>query len=179
MKVSVTLPPEPIGPTLSEEEFLDAVRDPRARDVFAKLIAFAKSIGTVSFAKRSASARFPYAGTGDVKFFRLHVGGNKNGKVKIVELDTQLKKRGLDDTLAWTFARKLDSLFSGVGLKPDRPVPSRLLTAGEVAPRLSDLEDLYRFLVDELRSLTPTKTPEDIDEEYEEESDDGIDSGEA
>ncbi len=180
MDVSVNLPQEPKdkGTTLSEQEFLDSVRDPRARDVFIKLIAFAKSIGTVSCAKRSLTARFPYASTGDVKLFRLHVGPKNNGKVKIVALDEQLKKRGLDDALAWTFARKLDSMFPQVGLNPDRPVPSRLLRADEVEPCLSDFEDLYSYLVDELRSLTPTRTPADIDEEHEEESNNGMDSDE-
>lgn len=180
MAVSVSLPPEPKekGTTLSEQEFLDSVDDTQTKDVYTRLITFAKSIGRVSFATRSLCVRYPYAGTGELRLFRLFGARKKRGRIKIIAIDKQLKKRGLDDALAWNFAQELDALIPEVEIKPDRPEPSRLLTIPEVEGHLDDFMNLYRSLTDQLNALTPTNAPEGEESEDEEESNNGIDGDE-
>lgn len=75
--------------------------------------------------KESATVRLPLAGAGDLRLIRLNVGRKNKGRIRIIPIDNQLKRLGLDDALAWSFAQKLDSLFPHVGLKVDRPLFSR------------------------------------------------------
>ena len=58
-KVSVTIPPEEVDKarTLSEQEFLDAVKEPVERDIFARLMAFTKEFGRLDFTGHTVSAR--------------------------------------------------------------------------------------------------------------------------
>jgi hypothetical protein len=172
MAVSVTLPPEPIGKgtTLSEQEFLDSVKDLGARDIFVKLIAFAKEIGHVQCATQSVGARMPFHNTGDLRFFRLF----NNGTVNVGYLGPQLLKRGLSDDIAWTLAKEIAGLFPGVDVKHDKPHLSRKLKAGEVGAKFDDFVSVYRRVIDQLKTMNPTTaaTPgeDESDEDEEDES---------
>lgn len=165
MAVSVTLPQDQKekATTLSEQEFLDSVKAPQTRDLFSKLIAFAKDIGHVSCASQSLSSRIAVHDAGDIKLFRL----TTRGDITPQQLDRQLKKRGLSGELAWDTARELTSLFSGVDLKPDRAGLTRRLTAQEVLPKIEEFMSIYRKAADRLKTMTPTIVPQNADEDDE------------
>jgi hypothetical protein len=152
-KVSVTIPPEEVDKarTLSEQEFLDAVKDSIVRDLFARLMAFTKEFGHLDFTKHSVSARLPFYGTGEIRFFRLW----PDGGIVISNFGYQLRKRGLPDDLGWEVAKNIAELFPGVGVKPDKPEITRPLRAEEVVGRCDEFVAIYRRAIEELLKMSP------------------------
>lgn len=161
--ISVSLPPESPdkSTTLSEQEFLDSVKEPKDRDIFIKLIAFAKEIGHLHCATRGVIARMPFHNTYPLHFFRLRI----DGLIGIGRLDRQLRKRGLPDDLAWALAKDIAALFPGVELKNGTPNLSRNLKASEVADKFEDFVAIYRHAIDQIKTLTPTTAPTSDDDE--------------
>lgn len=151
--ISVTIPPEGVekARTLSEQEFLDAVKDSIVRDLFARLMAFTKEFGHLDFTKHSVSARLPFYGTGEIRFFRLW----PDGGIVISNFGYQLRKRGLPDDLGWEVAKNIAELFPGVGVKPDKPEITRPLRAEEVVGRCDEFVAIYRRAIEELLKMSP------------------------
>jgi hypothetical protein len=169
VSVSVSLPVEPDGkgPTLSEQDFLDLVTDKQAKDIFSRLMSFGKEVGYVRCATKSVSVRIPYGDTGHLRFFRLH----NDGRVKIIPLDSQLKKHGVDDQVAWETAKKLLAIFPEVSLKSDKPELSRYLKAIEIGKHLDQFVSVFEQAAEKIKSIFPTLNPLEKEEGPEEEED--------
>jgi len=164
--ITIILPPKEARRTPSEQEFLESVEDPETRDIFVKLIAFAKEFGHVQCATQSVGARMPFHNTGDLRLFRLFQSGTVG--VGQSRLDRQLQKRGLPDDLAWTLAKEIAGLFPGVDVKQDDPNLSRRLSAREVAAKFDDFVSVYRRVIDQLKAMNPTTTPTPDEDEPDE-----------
>lgn len=178
--VSVILPPEEEHPpTIGVQEFLNGLREPRAREVFTKLIAFANEIGYARPTPHTVVAAMDYKGTGELTFFRL--GGQKrHGEVNVTPLDQQLRKRGVDEQVAIDTARHLVTLFPQVGLKTGKAALARKLKASEVGAKLDEFMGVFREAVARITALEPTVIPsveeDDLGEDDEDVSNDGVDA---
>jgi hypothetical protein len=153
-KVSVTIPPEEVDKarTLSEQEFLDAVKEPVERDIFARLMAFTKEFGRLDFTGHTVSARLRLHDMGEIRFFRLRPGSG----IIFMDIGDQLQKRGLADDLAWEIARKAVKLFPALSVDPDKPRIKGSLRARDVAGKYDEFIAIYRWAVDELLKMSPT-----------------------
>lgn len=153
-KVSVTIPPEEVDKarTLSEQEFLDAVKEPVERDIFARLMAFTKEFGRLDFTGHTVSARLRLHDMGEIRFFRLRPGRG----IIFMDIGDQLQKRGLADDLAWEIARKAVKLFPALSVDPDKPRIKGSLRARDVAGKYDEFIAIYRWAVDELLKMSPT-----------------------
>jgi len=170
LPVAITLPPDKKDETttLSEQEFLDSVEDDTAKRIFPDLVAFAKEVGHVQCATASVNARMKFHDTGDLRLFRLYT----RGTIGVVRLDRQLQKRGLPDDLAWTLAEKIAALCPGVDVKHDKPDITRRLKASELAGRVDDFISIYRSVIEELKSMTPTVASTSSNDDVEEDEHD-------
>jgi hypothetical protein len=167
--VSVNLPTETEpGTELPVQEFLNALREPRTREVFAKLIDFASEIGKVKAAPRSMAAVMDYKGTGELRFFRLGLGKQR---VRVIPLGEQLLKRGVDEQVAIDTTKRLAELFPMVGLKSDKCELARTLKPVEVEAKLDEFMDVFREAKARITALEPTVVPSTEDDESEEEDD--------
>ncbi len=176
MIVSVNLPPEKeSGTPLSVQEFLDAIKELRTREVFAKLIDFANEIGKVKPAPRSVAATMEYKGTGELRFFRLYL--KRQGRIRVIPLDQQLRKRGVDEQIAIDTAQRLAEVFPMVGLKSDKYELSRTLKAVEVEAKLDEFKDVFREAVARITTLEPTVLPSSGDDDSEEDDEEVANEG--
>jgi hypothetical protein len=157
--VSVSLPPEENqGRSLSVQEFLDGIKEPRTREVFVKLIDFANEIGYVRPTPHTVLAAMEYKGTGEVRLFRLEQKGNL-GLVRFIPLDQQLNKRGVHEQVAIDIVKLLAELFPEVRLKPGKAALTRKLRVAEVEPKLDEFMDVFREAVARITALEPTVVP--------------------
>lgn len=177
--VTVNLPPErEPGTTLSVQEFLDGLKEPRTREVFTTLISFADEVGGVRPTPHTVVAIIKdYKHTGELRLFRL---GQKNtGEVRIIPLAEQLRKRGIDEQVAIDCAQRLAEIFPQVGLKLGKAELSRKLKAAEVGDRLDEFKDVFREAVARITALEPTAIPSAEKDEPEDDDDvpsDGIEA---
>ena len=150
-QVSVTIPSEEVvkARTLSEQEFLDAVKEPATRDLFARLMTFTKEFGRLDFTKHSVSARLPFHGTGEIRLFRLWTDGG----ITFFVIGDQLRKRGLPDDLAREIARKLGKLFPWVRVHWDTAKITESHRVENVAEKCDDLVAIYRQAVEALKEM--------------------------
>jgi hypothetical protein len=168
---SVSLPPpgpKGPGPTLTDQEFLDGIKEQKARAVFAKLIDFANDeIGYLKRTPHTRRAVMNYKGTGELRFFSL---GQKNqALVRIIPLDRQLRKRGVDEQVAIDTANRLAELFPQVGLKLGKAELRHQLKATEIESKLDEFKDVFRQAVARIMALEPTAIPSVEEDEPEEE----------
>jgi hypothetical protein len=156
--------PKDKGTVLSEQDFLDSVKEPRGKEIFGKLISFAKEIGYVHYATKSVSARMPYGEGGHLRFFRLF----NYGTVKVIPLDGQLKKHGVDDQIAWDTVKQLEAIFHQVGLKSGKPELSRYLNTSEIGEHLDQFMAVFKQAAEKIKAISPTRggLEGDVDQNY-------------
>jgi hypothetical protein len=176
--VSVSLPlpgPKGSGRTITIQEFLDGIKEPRARGVFANLIDFANEIGYVRRTRHTIQAAMEYKGTGFLKFFGL---GQKNQAfVSVIPLDQQLRERGVDEQIAIDTANRLAELFPQVGLEPGTARLAHRLKAIEVEEKVEEFKDVFRDAVAGINALEPTARPSALETEAEEDDEDVASDG--
>jgi uncharacterized protein with ParB-like and HNH nuclease domain len=161
--------------TITIQEFLDGIKEPRARDTFANLIDFANELGYVRRTQHTIQAAMEYKGTGFLKFFGL---GQKNQAfVSVIPLDQQLRERGVDEQIAIDTANRLAGLFPQVGLKPGEAKLAHRLKAIEVEEKLEDFKDVFRKAVAGINALEPTVRPSAEENESEEDDEDVTNNG--
>jgi hypothetical protein len=97
--------------------------------------------------------------------FRLH----NDGRVKIIPLDFQLKKHGVDDQVAWETAKKLLDIFPEASLKSDKPELSCYLKAIEIGKHFDQFVSVFKQAADKIKSIFPTLNPIEKEEGPEEE----------
>jgi len=175
VSVRVSLPDDSKekGTTLSEQEFLDSVKGSQTREIFGKLISFAKELGYVYCATESVSARMQFGDAGHLRFFRLFT----KGVVKIIPLDEQLTKHGVDNQVAWETAKRLAAIFPQVGLKSGKPELSRFLKASEIGDHLDQFVGVFKQAAERLKTISPTQIPSEEEDEPEKDDGEGSSNG--
>jgi len=144
--------------TLTEQEFLDAVKDKNVADLFRDLLAFAKDLETfksLRFAAKSVKPTITYGEKGHFSLFRLYLWP----LIGVNGLAHGILRYGLDQQIAWDFVASLAKLFPGVTVRNDKPRLSRTLRPREVSEHLVEFKQIIRETVDKI-SATPV--PESV-----------------
>lgn len=136
--------------TLSEEVFFEEVKDPSARDLFKRLLAFGEEIGAVPvWRSNSVSIQLPDP-NGSKQNLTLFVL-TTSGRIYTGWLASQLERINLDKNMAYDFVRSICSLFPGV--QPDKKGPdwlTRNLGAKEVIEKADDFMALVKETADRI-----------------------------
>jgi hypothetical protein len=109
----------------------------------------------------------PYGEGGHLRFFRLF----NHGTVKVIPLDGQLKKHGVDDQIAWDTVKQLEAIFHQVGLKSGKPELSRYLNTSEIGEHLDQFIAVFKQAAERIKAISPTRISLEEEEEEPEEDD--------
>jgi hypothetical protein len=143
-------------PKLTEQEFLESIKDPVAARFGQELFEWARKRARVEIAKggNSAAVRVPFSTTsGGLILLRMF----KSGKVRMTppRLKVVLKKSGLGDAEVLRIARQLQSLYPQLEINAGKDQVCPEISAAELLPRLEEVLEIYTDAIERLEALDP------------------------
>ena len=139
--------------TLSEQEFLDQVKNTKDRAVYQKLLAYASEIGAYpEWASNTVSIRLPdpQGSSGHIRLLRL----KKDGTIKAIGHFGGYKELGFDDQIAWQWLESIASLFDNINVLKEEHKLSRVLTAKEIEEQYDEFIEILKSTVEKIRMCT-------------------------
>lgn len=150
--VQVRSDPKEKAPKLSEQEFLESIRNPKARVFVEKAFEWARAHGRIDILKKSAAIRVPLLNRGKgLLLMRIF----QSGAVVVTppRLRMRLQKLGFGDGLIFEIAHGLEGLFPQVEVDPKANTLIPRIPAERLADKADEVLQVYSHAADRVAVL--------------------------
>jgi len=164
--VEVRSDPKEKAPRLSEQEFVENIKTPKARVFVDSAFEWARKHGRIDILKKSAAIRVPFLNRGKglliMRIFR-------SGSVVVTppRLRSRLQKLGVGEELIFEIAHGLQALFPELAIDSDANALIPALPAEHLAEKTEEVLEIYSRAADRAAAMESEATGE-LDEEEDE-----------
>jgi len=171
VEVSVHSGPSEQTPKLTEQEFLDSIKDEEVKRFGEKLFQWARQHARIEIAKTGTSAivRVPFSTTRTglilLRMFRT-------GRILVTppRLRAALDKSGYGDEV-FRIAHALQRLYPELEFDSNKKQVCPPMQAADLLPKIDKVLEIYTSAIARLQALDPGLEPNSLDDESEEEGD--------
>ena len=164
--VEVRSDPQEKAPRLSEQEFVENIKNPKARVFVDSAFEWARKHGRIDILKKSAAIRVPFLNRGKgllvMRIFR-------SGSVVVTppRLRSRLQKLGAGEELIFEIAHGLQALFPELQIDSNANALISALPAEHLAEKAEEVLQIYSRAADRAAAMESEATGE-LDEEEDE-----------